>query len=66
MDQILAEVDETCAEHTKALSELGQLQLWVDDEIVALAVGKVQNKESFDKIWTGALSPVYIFVSDKK
>lgn len=38
IDRILADVDKTCAKHTKTLRELEQLQLRVSDEMVALAV----------------------------
>lgn len=38
IDQALAEVDSNCAEHTKNLRAMEQLQLRVGDELVALAV----------------------------
>lgn len=37
IDRILAEVDNSCVEHTKKLRELEQLQLRVSDEMVALS-----------------------------
>lgn len=38
IDQALTEVDSSCAEHTKNLQAMEQLQLRVGDELVALAV----------------------------
>lgn len=38
LDRVLAEVDGNCAEHTKNLRKLEQLQLRVGDEMVALTV----------------------------